>query len=141
MEDQAPYGSVVPSSDLRELAAPVAAWLAGLGFQVYCGPLPDCKTTDVLGVWRSASGSVFDFALLAQQNWACCQCGERIGTHVATCFSWTDVQDLAQVQWLVGQNRQFRQAQASASRAAAAPAAAHVPTASAPGTSPPAAAP
>ena len=136
MEDQAAY-TAPDLVDLRELVAPVAAWLASLGFQVICGPLADGKSADLAAHWRSASGSVFEFWLMAQAGWACCQCGERVGTHTFGCFSWTDVREQAQVQWLLEQNRQFRQARAAASRAVALPAAASASVALVPDTTPP----
>lgn len=121
MEAPAPYRTPEAGVDLRELVAPVAVWLAELGFQVQCGPMPDAQTADVCAVWRSSSGTLFDFWMMAQQGWAACECTERIGIHTYTCFSWTNVQELAQVQWLLEQNRQFRQAQARTRRAVAPP--------------------
>lgn len=113
MEAHAPYSTAEIPSDRREVVASAAAWLAEQGFQIVCGPLPDGKTKDLLACWRSESGSVFELTLVAQVTWATCACTERVGVRSFDCFSWTDVEELRHVQWLLLQNRQYRQARAT----------------------------
>jgi hypothetical protein len=113
MEEQAVY-QPTSATDRRELVAPVAAWLAGLGFQVVCGPVTGSPIADVTGVWRTPKGEVFVIRLFAWASWAMCECEERIGTFTHTCFAWTLVESAQEVRWLLERNRQYRQASGAA---------------------------
>jgi hypothetical protein len=110
MDNQAIYAATTPTTDHRELVAPVAAWLANLGFQVVCGPVADRLFADVTGVWRAPKGEVFVFRLFAWAKWAICECDEHLGTFPYTCFAQTLVESVEEVQWLLTRNRQYLQA-------------------------------
>ena len=116
MEAQAPYSisATPPLADLREMVAPVAAWLAAQGFQVVCGPVAGSPFADVTGVWRAPRGETFVFHLFAQAGWAMCECEMHLGTLSHVCFAWTLVESAQEVSWLLGRNRQYRQASAAA---------------------------
>jgi len=116
MEAQAPYSlsATPPLADLRDLVAPVAAWLAEQGFQVVCGPVAGSPFADVTGVWRAPRGESFVVNLFAQAGWAMCECEMHIGTFPHVCFAWTLVESAHEVRWLLGLNRQYQQASAGA---------------------------
>jgi hypothetical protein len=115
MEAQAPYSisAIPPLADLRDLVAPVAAWLAEQGFQVVCGPVAGSPFADVTGVWRAPKGETFVLHLFAQEKWAMCECEMHLGTFPHVCFAWTLVETAHEVRWLLGRNRQYRQATGS----------------------------
>jgi hypothetical protein len=116
MEAQAPYSisPTPPPADLRDLVAPVAAWLAQQGFQVVCGPVAGSPFADVMGVRRTLKGEVFVVRLFAWAGWAMCECEMHLGTFTHTCFAWTLVESAQEVRWLLERNRQYRQASAAA---------------------------
>jgi len=118
MEAQAAYGPGVAVPDYRELAAPVAAWLVGLGFQAVVGPAPDSPHfVNLTALWQAPTGETFELRLAAQRGWALCDCVKVIGPWTYACFAQTQVETLAEVQWLLLRNYAFYRAR-HASRAA-----------------------
>lgn len=115
MEDQAEYQASPAAADRRELAAPVAAWLAGLGFRILgCGPVAGTQQADVVATWRSPAGAIFLLELRAETGRAWCSLLQVIEGRSHTCFAWTLVESTQEVQWLLTRNRQYQQASAAA---------------------------
>jgi hypothetical protein len=129
MEAQAPYSlsATPPVADLRELVAPVAAWLAALGFQhIECGPVPGVEESEIMAGWESPSGALFHLMLVARPTMARCELARLAEGRLTRCFTWTQVQHASQVYFLVEQNMQFQRARAEVpSVADAAPVAAN----------------
>lgn len=116
MEEQALYQVSPPITDRRELVAPVAAWLAGLGFRILgCGPVAGTQQADVLATWRSPAGAIFLLELRAEAERAWCCLVQATDGRSQTCFAWTLVEDVQEVRWLLERNQYYRQASARAS--------------------------
>lgn len=135
MEAQAPYSisATPPLADLRELVAPVAAWLAALGFQyVECGPVPNVEESEIMAGWESPAGTLFHLMLVAQPGAARCRFFELVGAGERVLCDWVNVQQASEVQFVVARSRRFQQARlasesGSGSRAAPLPAATSCP--------------
>ncbi|MDO7875512.1 hypothetical protein Q5H93_12280 [Hymenobacter sp. ASUV-10] len=134
MEAQAAYGPGVAVPDYRELAAPLAAWLVGLGFQAVVGPAPDSPHyVNLTALWQTSTGETFEVRLMAQRGWALCDCLKTIGPFTYACFARTLVESLAEVQWLLLRNYAFcRARQAAGADLPSAPGLAAVPVESHP---------
>jgi hypothetical protein len=115
MEEQVLYQISSPTTDRRELVAPVAAWLAGLGFRILgCGPVAGTQQADVVATLRSPAGRIFLLELRAEAGHAWCCLMQVAGGRSQTCFAWTLVEGVQEVQWLLTRNRQYQQASAGA---------------------------
>jgi hypothetical protein len=115
MEEQALYQVSPLTADRRELVAPVAAWLAGLGFRILgCGPVAGTQQADVVATWRSPAGAIFLLELQAEAEHAWCCLGQVADKRSQTCFGWTLVESVQEVRWLLERNQHYRQASASA---------------------------
>lgn len=115
MEEQALYQVSPPITARRELVAPVAAWLAGLGFRILgCGPVAGTQQADVIATWRSPAGAIFLLELQAEATHAWCCLVQVVDGRAQTCFAWTLVESAGEVQWLLTRNRQYQQASAAA---------------------------
>jgi hypothetical protein len=131
MEAQAPYSlsATPPVADLRELVAPVAAWLAALGFQhIECGPVGGVEESEIMAGWESPTGTLFHLMLVAQPGVARCRFFEQVGNHSRVLCDWLLVQQVSEVQLVVAQSCRFQQARLAsgsglASREASLPAA------------------
>ena len=113
MEAQAPYSisATPPLADLRELVAPIAAWLAALGFQyVECGPVPNVEESEIMAGWQSPAGTLFHLMLVAQPGAARCRFFELVGDSERVLCDWVNVQQVSEVQFVVARNRRFQQA-------------------------------
>lgn len=127
MEAQAPYSisATPPVADLRDLVAPVAAWLAEQGFQhIECGPVAGIEESEVMAGWESPTGALFHLMLVARPSAARCELSHLAEGRLTRCFTWTSVRAAGEVRWLVEQNMQFQRAQAEAASAAPAKSAA-----------------
>jgi len=115
MEDPAVY-QAAPAADRRDLVAPVAAWLVGLGFQVECGPRePGVDEADVQAGWQCPGGSYFFLLLLARPDRVRCEfscSGPGAVREVLSAWRW--VNDLPQVQAVLVQNCRFSREVAAA---------------------------
>lgn len=117
MEAQAPYSISAPAplADLRDLVAPVAAWLAGLRFRILgCGPVAGTPHADVVATWRSPAGAVFLLELRAEAGRAGCCLVQVVEGRSHTCFDWTLVESAWEVRWLLERSQRYQQASAAA---------------------------
>lgn len=115
MEAQAPYSlsATFPLADLRQLVAPVAAWLAALGFQyVEFGPVPNAEESEIMASWESPAGTLFHLMLVAQPGAARCRFFELVGASEQVLCDWVNVQQVSEVQFVVIRSRRFQQASA-----------------------------
>jgi len=110
MEDPAVYQAAI-AADRRELVAPVAAWLAGLGFQRVdiCPAEENLPLVDLQAGWQAPDGSYFFLMLIAWPQHARCQfsCSDEESPY-CICCDWRWVESLAEVQWLLTQDCRFR---------------------------------
>lgn len=93
MEAEEPFDQVA-------FVASVAAWLGSLGFGIECGPDTSGYVT-LRAQWWAGSYYVQRFRLRATLTEAQCCLWNDAGFY----FTWTSVQSLAQVQFLITQNR------------------------------------
>lgn len=117
MEAQAPYSisATPPVADLRELVAPVAAWLASRGFRILgCGPVAGTPQADVMATWRSPAGAIFLLELRAEADRAGCCLVQAVEGRSHTCFDWTLVESVQEVRWLLARNQCYQQANVGA---------------------------
>ena len=116
MEEQAPYDAT--TADRRELVAPVAAWLATLGFQhVVVDSVPDLNHVELMAGWETPEGVVYHFTLKGYAEGARCFFFEHKNNRMRVLLDWFDVQALAEVQWLLARCRCFQRARAGSAGA------------------------
>ena len=104
----------------RNLAAPVAQLLRGLGFEVWEQAAPTASMSLITGWWSGSDGArfVFQYAhhhpAAAPTWWGGCSLGvHRPGQAPQDCFTMTQVRRLREVRLLLLQNECFAQARAS----------------------------